>query len=227
MATFAPLGEPACFDEPDRRRWFLLCKAMETLPLDRALDLARAADEFLLGAPRARSDAPVDTPADQTAPNEATHRRRACGPTNIALGAAQRDELLGLLVGGGKNAELAARFGLTSRQIQGVRMGSAREIAKRRQERAQQDNAGTALSITASCDEIIRFLRQQDDVVVPQPEGNFLVNGRFRLSVTELVERANRMRQRQGKPPYTSPEQMRQASKAIELASDGVARKSA
>jgi len=51
-------------------------------------------------------------------------------------------------------------------------------------------------------DEVVRYLRQQDDVVVPQGPGEFLLNGRFRMETTELVSRANRMRSRQGKPAF-------------------------
>ena len=51
-------------------------------------------------------------------------------------------------------------------------------------------------------DDVVRYLRQQDDVVVPQAPGEFLLNGRFRMNATELVGRANRMRSRQGKPPF-------------------------
>ena len=43
---------------------------------------------------------------------------------------------------------------------------------------------------------------QQDDVVVPQGPGEFLLNGRFHMDTTELVSRANRMRSRQGKPAF-------------------------
>jgi hypothetical protein len=54
----------------------------------------------------------------------------------------------------------------------------------------------------ATADDIVRYLRQQDDIVVPQGEGAFLVNGRFRLELSELVARANKMRGRQGKPEF-------------------------
>ena len=49
-----------------------------------------------------------------------------------------------------------------------------------------------------SIEEVVRFLRRQDDVVVRQNDGEFLVNGRFRLDIAQLVERANRMRARYG-----------------------------
>src|SRR5439155_11976076 len=37
-------------DQTERRRCWLLWKALECLPLDRAIDLARAAEEFLICA---------------------------------------------------------------------------------------------------------------------------------------------------------------------------------
>jgi hypothetical protein len=52
-------------------------------------------------------------------------------------------------------------------------------------------------------EEVVRFLRQQDDVVVRQNDREFLVNGRFRLDAAQLVERANRMRARHGKPAFS------------------------
>ncbi len=84
-------------------------------------------------------------------------------------------------------------------------MGAAREIAKRRDRQVMMDAATSeAGDLPASAEEIVRYLRQQDDVVVPQDEGQFLVNGRFRLGLAELISRANRMRNRQGKPEFSA-----------------------
>src|SRR5204863_5798867 len=85
---------------------------------------------------------------------------------------------------------------------QGVQIGSAREIAARR-ERTAKTPLSERTSIT-SVQEVIRYLRQQDDVVVRQEDGHYLVNGRFRMSPDELVDRAKRMRSRQGKPEFNS-----------------------
>ena len=52
---------------------------------------------------------------------------------------------------------------------------------------------------TAWVEDVVRYLRQQDDVIVSQENGNFLVNGRFEMPLADLVERANRMRARQQK----------------------------
>src|SRR5438874_12928850 len=100
-----------------------------------------------------------------------------------------------------KNAEVAAEFGMSLRQVQGLRMGCAREIARRR----DQLGNGSALeptSLATSVEEIVRYLRQQDEVVVLQPNGDFLLNGRFNLTLADLLARANRMRGRQHKPSF-------------------------
>ena len=93
---------------------------------------------------------------------------------------------------------VTAELGFSSKQVQGFRMGSAREIASRR-ERVQRNQPVEPMN----ADEVIRYLRQRDDVGVPQGDG-FLVNWRFQLSLSALIERANKMRDRQGKAPFKS-----------------------
>jgi hypothetical protein len=88
-------------------------------------------------------------------------------------------------------------------------MGCNREIANRRTRLADK-SLGPATqhqpaNETASIDEIVRYLRQQDDIVVSQEDGWYLVNGRFRMSVAELTARANRIRSRQQKPAFQIP----------------------
>jgi hypothetical protein len=51
---------------------------------------------------------------------------------NLVVSAERREQLLERLAQEATNAELAAEFGLSSRQVQGFRMGPAREIAARR-----------------------------------------------------------------------------------------------
>jgi len=208
--------------EPVPRRCWLLCKALECAPLDRAIDLAQRADAFISGshaefrataaparpepaslpAPR-RSERPIEAPAAIVAKEAAP----AALPARSALSTEERGRLIDRLAAGGKNADLATEFGLTPKQVQGVRIGCAREIAARRAAPARSNAEAPALpppasGIPASVDEIVRFLRQQDDVVVPQGDGEFLVNARFRLPLDELLSRANRMRKRHGKPEF-------------------------
>jgi hypothetical protein len=59
-----------------------------------------------------------------------------------------------------------------------------------------------SLLVPAGQEEIVRYLRQRDDVVVPDGANAFLVNGRFRLNFDEILARANKMRERQGKPLF-------------------------
>jgi hypothetical protein len=105
------------------------------------------------------------------------------------------------LAEGARNAEIAGEFGISPKQVQGLRMGCSREIARRAElaGRSPRSDRHEHASKTASVDEIVRYLRQQDDVVVLQEGGGYLVNGRFRLSAAELIARANRMRSRQHK----------------------------
>jgi len=91
---------------------------------------------------------------------------------------------------------------LSPKQVQGFRIGSAREIARRRAHTGNAFEAEQEASPTAIIDDIVRYLRQQDDVVVLQEDGGYLVNGRFRMTASELVARANRMRMRQRKPTF-------------------------
>ena len=112
----------------------------------------------------------------------------------------QRQELMARIANGAPNAELASDYGLSPRQVQGIRMVAARTKPKRAQVSAEAPDR-VAFCATAS-DEVVRYLRQQDDVVVPQGPGEFLVNGRFRMDTTDLVSRANKMRSRQGKPAF-------------------------
>lgn len=128
-----------------------------------------------------------------------------CG--GLALSNEVRDRLLDRLANGARNAELAAEFGISAKQVQGLRVGCAREIASRRagiaenpSDPSQEDTQNPAA--TTSIDEAIRYPRQQDDVVVPQEDGAYLVNGRFLLSAAELIARANRMRSRQRRPSF-------------------------
>jgi hypothetical protein len=200
------------FDDPAARRLWLLREALRVAPLDRALELARSAEAFVTDCTSENmihSGAPATVSAQveqqQSAALPPTARTKDRG---IALTDEQRGRLLDRLAEGARNAELVAEFGISAKQIQGVRMGSKREIAKRRADGA---DAGSQLaerhhdaSAITSIEEIVRYLRQQDDVVVLQQDGVYLVNGRFHLSAAELVIRANRMRSRQRKPPFQS-----------------------
>ena len=214
-------------ENPTARRLWLLVEALQCLPLGRAIGLARSAEEFLTGSAAAdmrQSERPASEPVgpverdrpltDDLAGSPPPVAAPAAHRTNFALTDEQRDQLLDRLAGGARNAELAAEFGISSRQIQGLRMGCARDIVERRARLStqpaepEQPPAATGSideispAATASIDSVVRFLRQQDDVVVPQQDGKYLINGRFRMSAAELIARANRMRERQRKQPF-------------------------
>ncbi len=232
--------------EPTHRRGWLLLKALECVPLDQAIDLARTADRFVVGddhgkievpasvAPSARAElAPkdqaidltrtadrfvvgedhrkIDSPASvapsaraELAPKPETVVVRDQSParsSRVDLAPSQRVELLERAAKGANNAELAAEFGLKPRQVQGLRMVAART---KRASTAPVTRAPVtpASAISATADEVVRYLRQRDDVVVPESSGTYLVNGRFRLDLAELVAKANRARDRENKPLF-------------------------
>jgi hypothetical protein len=207
-------------DNPPARRLWLLHNALHSLPFDRAIELARIAEAFVTGSSadqQPAGDARVDANpsaaevrerADEIVQQITSHVRSVGRPitttkrTRLTLPAEQRERLLQRLVEGAKNAELATEFGLSLQQVQGLRIGSAREITKRRDQRGKETApSDQALPHTACIADIVRYLRQQNDVVVPQEDG-FLVNGRFQMSATDLIARANRMRTRQQKPEF-------------------------
>jgi hypothetical protein len=197
-----------------RRSW-LLIKASNCATLDRALHLAKSCEEFISSTAGERcSDLAVlqenvaasqgSEQKSQTAPDASGTPDEPTTPkaTRSNLSAPEREGLLRRLAEGAQNAELATELGLSPKQVQGIRMGCAREIRRRRERREIESGISHAATITASIDDVVRYLRQQDDVVVPQEDGIFLVNARFRLPGADLVTRANRMRVRQRKPEF-------------------------
>jgi hypothetical protein len=214
------IGLLGLVEKPTNRRCWLLYKALECVPLDRAIDLARTADAFLTGSlaenridgtpfhaqPALRRPGNHEQPVNDavgTPPHSGKPDRG--NRTGLTLSAEHRERLLERLAEGAKNAELATQFDLSTRQVQGIRMGSAREIARRRDQLGKKEaQPDQPAALAASADDVVRYLRQQDDVVVPHGNGEFLVNARFPLSFAELIARANRMRTRQGKPAFES-----------------------
>jgi hypothetical protein len=217
LTWFPPIGEglrmdfDKLFEEASRRRWWLLTKALECSPLDRALDLARVADQFILAGPDAdgvggRPPLAISTPRSEptdVSTNDGRPSETACGipaakTSRLMLAPHRRDQLLERLAQGARNAELATEFGLTPQQVQGLRMAAAR---KRQPKRPEDIMLPEDPTVSGRMDDVVRYLRQQDDVVVAERDG-FLVNGRFHLGPSELVARANRIRQRQNKLPF-------------------------
>jgi len=208
-------------ENPSARRVWLLANALRSLPFVRAIELARTAEAVVMGAPRltqqtdkthVNPDGPSPVEEEPNGANsitdiasntpqlveQAAHKRGA-----LAIEGAERDRLLRRLAEGAKNAELAAEFRLSAKQVQGIRMGCSREIASRREQLSRETAPSDQVVVpAASIEEVVRYLRQQDDVVVLQEDGSYLINGRFRMSAAELISRANRMRSRQRKPAF-------------------------
>jgi DNA-directed RNA polymerase specialized sigma24 family protein len=126
-----PAGLAEALTDPVRRRSWLLAKALETQPLDQALELARTAEAFITGSPN-REEATANPPHSDKPTDRASARdtKRSKKRTPLTLPSDQREQLLERLAAGTRNAEVASEFGLSIRQVQGIRMGSAREITR-------------------------------------------------------------------------------------------------
>lgn len=190
---------------PLQRRLWLLAQALAKLPLAEALVLASKAESFLtngVGEPTLHADAALaDAPRQSALVVDASSHgenpdgkagppsREAAAPLTPPAGDIDRQTLFARLAQGATNPELAKEFGLTQRQIQGFRMQTARP---------------RSVEAPTAADEIVRFLRREGDVVVGAGENQFIVNGRFRMTLDELTERANRIRARRGKSLFPS-----------------------
>ena len=211
----------ALVENSRHRRVWLLFNAMQHLPLPQAVECARSAECFLTGSfpdeqlgnvhHDTTSDAHASAVCEQSEPlatepssDASVEHPTTAKPVRLAVPAEHRERILDRLAHGAKNAELAAEFGLSLRQVQGLRMGCGREIARRRDQLGKGSAGIEPTSLPASVEEIVRYLRQQDEVVVQQPNGDFLLNGRFNLTLADLLARANRMRGRQHKPVFES-----------------------
>jgi hypothetical protein len=163
-------------DEPSRRLW-LLSKALEVVPLREALQLAKAAQDFLDGAPSSVFN-PTNSQPDlgQLAP--------ALPQGDIPVADAAR---------------LREVVAVATVEPAPLPSGVARAETSDTQE---APFASTGLVVLAGPDDVVRYLRRADDVVVATDDGAYMVNGRFRESLEELVKRANRMRTRQRQPLF-------------------------
>jgi len=197
------------FSEPASRRCWLLNKALENAPLDEALRLARAADEFLgidevnaqaspNGQPlkewrlRSSSTAPnqdsqsADQPPIATSPCDQVEQH--AGDTSTADHVADTADNL-------KDAGAVEN----DRLEDASNKSDVEEAGDEPADCEPQVAMTSSLAVLAGMDDLVRYLRQQDDVVVSAGSGKYLVNGRFHLNSEELLARANKIRQRQGK----------------------------
>jgi hypothetical protein len=169
-----------------KRRWWLLSKALESAPFEDALKLARAADEFL-GAGGDAAVLGISEPCPRCAASEpAEPDKPALNGSSVHNGATN-----------GHDLTAAERPQLELEHL-GV-LPTAAQVREARDELAA-GNAG--LAVLASVEEVVRYLRQRDIVVVSEGNGKYLVNGRFSEGLDALVVRANRLRERQQKPLF-------------------------
>src|SRR4051812_4219906 len=119
--------------QPLLRRCWLLHEAVRCAPLDRAIELAHAAEAFLSGtdgAGRRREtqttseavNGPDRVEAPESALPESVPSKAPRSPerTGLALSSEQRDQLLDRIAAGATNAQLAQEFGVSPRQVQGM-----------------------------------------------------------------------------------------------------------
>lgn len=209
------------FTEPVLRRCWLLNKALENASLDEALRVAWAADEFL-GTGRAGAQAPENGQALRewlsgglsTVPSQGSQFAPRFAITASPRDRADEGWVSPLAEQGAGHVPAADRIegppdgfknvGAAGNDIQEAVSGrSGDEDAGDEPVDDEPQNAMiSALAVLADMDDIVRFLRQQDDVVVSAGTGAYLVNGRFQLNCEELLARANKIRQRRGKPQF-------------------------
>jgi hypothetical protein len=201
------------FSEPVLRRYWLLRKALEHAPLDEALRLARAADEFLCVDPT-NAQAPANGEALKalgfgfpSASNEGFHQGSQSAATITVPQPDQAEHGIGYASTIGHIVDVGDGF----KDVGAVEKGpqeDAPNTACVEDVRDDPDDVKppvamtSGLAVLAGMEDIVRYLRQQDDVVVSAGTAAYLVNGRFQLNSEELLARANKIRQRQGKPQF-------------------------
>lgn len=120
------------------------------------------------------------------------------------------------------NRHLAQVFGLTVRQAHAIRVGLSKLIAQARSDlsrgvsssktvgapidaeterKMQEDFLRTRPPAPPTIDDVVRYLRQVGDVVVPHGE-TYIVNYRLTLTSEQLLERANNKRREHALDPF-------------------------
>ena len=201
-------------NDPIRRRCWLLSKALEIGSLQDAVRLAQEADAFVLQGRGDKFAAPPPDKRDR--PQTAEPQRTGAGPFALTSG--------GILThrvdpnGGLTHSALHGQFGEDADGANVTYLKNDDGTASHSNDGPVAPSGDADLAVLAGAEDIVRYLRQRDDVVVPE-NGFFLVNGRFRLSPGELLARANKMRARQGMPlfermPLGFPQERRLAASA-------------
>lgn len=202
------------FAKPELRRCWLLSKALESASLDKALRLALAVEDFLgAGRPSAPARKSEHALAEQvldvppmlqsvagfpmTSPRSArADEPCTLPPVEVGASAPSAMDLIVELVESFENAGAGEHHAADE--------GAAEEDDAEDEPAvsAPQTSMASDLAVLANMDDVVRYLRQQDDVVVSAGAGVYLVNGRFHLTSEELFVRANKIRHRHGKPQF-------------------------
>ena len=108
------------------------------------------------------------------APNHAAAPIETRGGRPVGISPIGKTAITARLEAGDSNAQLAAEFGLTPRQVQGFRM----QVGRRAKSKIAVVNRQQHGSSTTSpvIEEVVRYLRQQGDVIVADGPGMFLLN---------------------------------------------------
>jgi len=160
------------------RRWWLLQKGMETTSFCDSLLLAQAAEDFLIGKPTSRIAVVSGTDAAV-----ALQELRA---PDVALSPTAQVDAQTELAAGDHRPEVESNI---EAGLSGLDEDAVHAVP-------------TEPKPLPAPDEVVRFLRQNDDVVISTGPGMYLVNGRFRERGDELVARANRIRARRNEQPF-------------------------
>lgn len=112
-------------DNPAARRLWLLLQAARSQPFDRAIELARIAEAFLMGTAVEAITNPSEPPIESAARDQGAREQVAGEPSiaavadprternGLTLAEDQRDRLLQRLAEGARNAELAGEIGIS------------------------------------------------------------------------------------------------------------------
>lgn len=205
------------FDNSPRRRWWLLQKALEHASLEEALKIAQAADEFITSemkmcqaAAGAKSAAGAAASRSQPGTNieyPGADQRRPDQPDEPPAPGAASSVRCGRTRAGERPAATDLRNDAAPEPATAEAPAAAEAAAAPNADQGcsadgKPEACDAGLAVWASVDDVVRYLRQRDVVVVANGENSFLVNGRFREDLNALVARANRLRERQGKLPF-------------------------
>jgi len=215
-----------------QRRLYLLILALRETDPEEAVALAERMESFVVGerranctrSPGAESCGDRHEIADDE--QQASGAGAVCGsgggrpvparadrnPTDkrALLTKEAQAEFLRRIAAGDSNEQLAAKFRLTLRQANGLRLGLSRRkhptadaaAASRSAPPEKEEACPRRKQLEPpTLDDVVGFLRQHNDIVVRQAE-YFAVNGRHLLTPGQLVIRANRLRVEQGKKPF-------------------------